>query len=468
MERLPDKIGPFEIRGLIGIGGMGVVYLAWDPRLNRSVALKTLRAEAGAEAEYDAHQLFMREARAVAAVSHPNIVQIFDIGEQDDGGVYFAMEYLSGKSLHHHLSERGRLPYKEALDVVRQAAMGLRAAAERGIIHRDVKPSNLVFADDGRVKVTDFGLAKQSMTDQSPAASTIFIGSATYLAPERATGQRADVRSDIYALGATLFELLTGRPPFEGNTAVAVIAKHLREAPPRLQQLVPDLPYPVGTFVQRTLAKAPEARPQDYDRFIDDIDELLTRPPRPATPSERSGTSLAVERSNSTGSRMLTVAVAVLVALGGLGVLRHLTREDEPATPALAAAEIAPAVEIPEERAPARPVTRPAPVERRPAPTPAPAPAPRKRAELVILENDHEITADGRLRVEGIVVNRGERRAGSARVRVALMVDGEEREVIEVPLVPAIVDPGGQASFEATLQSVANGGKLKFELEWLS
>jgi len=238
-QQTPGRIGPYEIHGTIGVGGMGVVYRGWDARLNRPVAVKTLKSDLARDQDH--RERFLREARAAAALSHPNVTQIYFIGE-DEGQPFFAMECLEGKSMETVLREEGKLAPDQAISLVRQAAAGLKAAAARGIIHRDIKPSNLVLTPDGVLKVTDFGLAKLALSDTGLTMSGVILGSPNYMAPEQASGGSSDIRSDIYSLGATLYEMVTGHPPFEGPTLVSIILKHAREPLRNPRQFSPDRP----------------------------------------------------------------------------------------------------------------------------------------------------------------------------------------------------------------------------------
>jgi len=270
-QGIPQRLGPYQVLETIGAGGMGVVYRGYDARLNRNVALKTLKPELSLDPEF--RERFLREARSAAALSHPNVTQIYFIGEEE-GQPFFAMEFLEGKSLETLVREQGKLPPGRAAEMIRQAASGLRAAAARGIIHRDIKPSNLALTSDGTLKVTDFGLAKLAVGDAGLTLAGEVLGSPSYMAPEQASGHPADLRSDIYSLGATLYELVTGRPPFEGPTPISVILKHAREPVRNPRQLTPGLPYPLVILIQKMLAKRPEDRPQTYDALLRELDRL--------------------------------------------------------------------------------------------------------------------------------------------------------------------------------------------------
>ena len=426
---------------------MGVVYLAWDPRLKRRVALKTLRPELVRDDQ--ARKRFLREARAVAAVSHPNVTQIYDIGE-DAGSIYFAMEYLDGKSLQEELKEGGPLEIRRVLSLARQTVKGLQAAAEQGIIHRDVKPSNLVLNGDGTLKVTDFGLAKHSVADSDLTSSTVFIGTADYLSPERASGEAVDMRSDIYSLGATLYELLTGRKPFEGATPLIVITKHLREVvrPPR--ELRPDLPYPVQFLLLHMMAKRRENRPQNYEVLLSLLERLDEIEPLQVAEAPEPPPSEQVPQARSWGMRVVGgVAVALLAVLFWSAMSRESASRPD--------------------AAPAPGVDAPPPLNAAQNTSPSSAPGTARKAELNVVRNGSELTEEGRLRVYGEVENIGPVPAVQGRVRVAL-VDrlGNEVSFIEVPLSPPTLAPGAMGSFEAVLPGEAEEGMIKLELSWVS
>ncbi|HKQ62384.1 MAG TPA: serine/threonine-protein kinase, partial [Candidatus Polarisedimenticolaceae bacterium] len=261
----PRSLGPYVLEREIGRGGMGLVYAATDPRLGRRVAIKTLLPELAVDPT--ARQRFLREARAAGAISHPHVTQIYDIGEHE-GRVYFAMEYLDGRSLHELLREDGPLAPERAVELLRQAAWGLKAAAERGIIHRDVKPSNLFLTRQGALKITDFGLAKETLASTGLTQQGELIGTPDYISPERANGAAQDVRSDIYSLGVTFYELLAGRLPFSAASPLTVVLHHLRSPVPPLREARPAVPPPLAALIQRMLAKAPAARPQSYDELL--------------------------------------------------------------------------------------------------------------------------------------------------------------------------------------------------------
>lgn len=238
-------------------GGMGSVWRGLDMTLHRPVAVKLLAVEGDA----DLTERFHLEARAAARLNHPNLVAVYDFGDHD-GRPYLVMELVEGRSLAEELAARGPLEPGWAADVALQTARGLAVAHQQAVVHRDIKPGNLMLATDGTVKIADFGIARL-IDEVSPAltATGRVMGSSAYLAPERALGSPAQPASDVYSLGCVLYEMLTGQPPFRGNTAAAVAHLHVRADPSPPELLRPDLPVSLTDLLPRTLAKTPEARP---------------------------------------------------------------------------------------------------------------------------------------------------------------------------------------------------------------
>jgi len=249
--------GRYALHELLGEGGAARVYRAQDTILERTVAIKLLREEYGSDPDFVAR--FYREARAIAALSHPNIVDIYDYGSHDN--TYFiAMQYIEGADLKTILQRKGQLTPEQAVAIVDGALRGLGAAHDRGIIHRDVKPQNLlVRAEDGLVKLTDFGIARALGGTQVTAAGLTF-GTAHYMAPEQASGGELSLATDLYAVGVVLFEALTGRLPFDGDSALQIGIQHLNTPPPLVTTFAPGVPRPLTQVVARALAKAPSAR----------------------------------------------------------------------------------------------------------------------------------------------------------------------------------------------------------------
>lgn len=248
--------GRYEIISELGGGGMARVYRGQDRLLNRSVTIKILREQYASDKEFLTR--FQREAQAVASLSHPNVVSIYDVG-QDDGLHYLIMEYVEGRSLKDLISERAPLPPLEAIDIALQICDALEHAHENGVIHRDIKPHNILITRNGRVKVTDFGIA-QAVSEVTMSQSGNMIGSVHYLAPEQARGGVVGATADIYSLGIVLYEMLTGVLPFQGETPVAVAIKHLQESPRPLRDLNPNVPPALERIVMRSLEKDPSRR----------------------------------------------------------------------------------------------------------------------------------------------------------------------------------------------------------------
>jgi serine/threonine-protein kinase len=254
----------YHVRSRIAHGGMATVYLATDIRLDREVALKVMHADLTRDGEFVGR--FIGEAKSVAKLSHPNIVGVYDQGA-DGQYLYLAMEYVPGRTLRALLRERGWLPPAEALAVMDPVLAGLAAAHKAGIVHRDVKPENVLITDDGRVKVVDFGLARASAAVSHTRAGLI-IGSVAYIAPEQVTGEPTDARTDVYAAGIMLFELLTGRQPFTGETPLAVAYAHVNSDVPPVSALAGGIPPSVDQLVGAATSRDPRLRPADASVFL--------------------------------------------------------------------------------------------------------------------------------------------------------------------------------------------------------
>ena len=278
--------GRYTIERPLGSGGMAEVFLAHDEVLDRDVALKILRSQYAGDEEF--YERFRREATSAAGLSHPNIVQVYDRGDAEDGTCYIAMEYVSGGTLKERLDERGPMEPQRALAVAGQVAEALGAAHERGVIHRDIKPQNILVTDMGHLKVTDFGIARAASAATISATNAVF-GTAGYLSPEQALGEPATPRSDLYSLGIVLYELLTGVVPYRADNPVAVCMKHVTEplTPPR--RVDPTIPEAVDALVVKMLAKDPADRPASASEVLNDIEGVRRGAPPPA-PTPRTGT----------------------------------------------------------------------------------------------------------------------------------------------------------------------------------
>ena len=254
-----QRIGErYDLRQTIGIGGMARVYLAHDRRLNRDVAAKILDPALASDPLFV--ERFRREAQAAAGLNHPNIVAIYDTGTTDDS-YFIVMEYVPGPNLKEAIRERGALPEAEALTISAQVAAALGAAHSRGLIHRDIKPHNVLLHPNGAAKVTDFGIARAAGASQLTSTQTV-MGTAHYLSPEQALHQPLDGRSDLYSLGIVLYEALTGQVPFNGDSLVAVAMKQVHEAPPPIRTIRPEIAPATEAVVMKALAKDPAQRYQ--------------------------------------------------------------------------------------------------------------------------------------------------------------------------------------------------------------
>jgi CheY-like chemotaxis protein/tRNA A-37 threonylcarbamoyl transferase component Bud32 len=263
----PDALGIYRVDEVLGEGGMAVVYSGYDPGLGRKVAIKVMMDKYAADVDLVVR--FLEEARAVARVSHSNVVSVYAAGS-DGGKHYFAMEFLPGPDLEEFVYRTGPLAPDDALAYVRQGAMGLSAAAEKGLIHCDVKPSNLVFGADGKVKVTDFGIAQKAGTEEVPTISEM-VGTPSFMSPEQVQELAIDHRADIYSLGTTLYYLLTGDPPYDGDDGVAVALRQVHDPVPQ----VPGAPRKLNKLLATMMAKSPDARFATYAELIAGIDRLL-------------------------------------------------------------------------------------------------------------------------------------------------------------------------------------------------
>lgn len=267
--------GRYELEELVGVGGMSSVYRARDRMLERTVALKILHDRYSNDDEYV--ERFRREARAAARLTHPGIVTVIDRGEQD-GRQYIVFEHVAGETLKQLSDREGPLPVRLALELALQIGRALSFAHAQGIVHRDVKPQNVLLNGDGRAKVADFGIARADDLEGATTTGTV-VGTSHYLAPEQAKGERASERSDVYALGAVLYELLSGDVPFPGDNFVMVAMRHVNDPLPSLIEKRPELPLRVVAAIERALEKDPVRRFPSMDAFMEELDECLDELP---------------------------------------------------------------------------------------------------------------------------------------------------------------------------------------------
>ncbi|OKY76426.1 MAG: hypothetical protein BM485_04100 [Desulfobulbaceae bacterium DB1] len=336
-------IGGFKLEKELGRGGMGVVYKAHELSLNRKVALKILSDRLCNDEEFI--ERFKREAKVVAALSHPNIVSIMSFGEE--GGLYyFAMEYVQGTDLGQILKERRQLPLSEAMGITSQIADALSEAADKGVVHRDLKPSNIMIDSVGRIKVTDYGIAYFQDADSHLTRTGLYMGTPEYSSPEQASGQKLDIRSDIYSLGAMLYKMLSGEVPVSGESPLAVVAKIMTEPVRPLAKVNPDLPKLIYQLVEKMMARDKNKRfqtPADVINAINYCIDKLRIEPSPArmvgapVASHRPPTVSAYRRRAKTIGAVAGVIAAILLSMWTVDAL--LNRKAKVETPVVAVEE---------------------------------------------------------------------------------------------------------------------------------
>src|SRR5919108_5995484 len=308
----------FRLDEKIGAGGMSTVYRAFDPTLERQVAIKLMHRDISTDP--DQLERFRREARAVARLNHPHVVTVIDAGE-DEGAPYIVFEYVEGETLKDRIRRHGRLPVTEAVAYAIEIARALGAAHERQIVHRDVKPQNVLIDEEGSAKVTDFGIAR-SLTEEGLTADGRVLGTTDYVSPEQALGHDVGPQSDLYSLGVVLFEMLTGDVPFHGENQVAVAMKHVREELPDVLMRRPEASSALASIVDRATAKDLDRRYQDDAELIADLEEVLAI--ETARSGQATGEATAVIRTLPSSARRrlplrMRHPVRLLVALALVG-----------------------------------------------------------------------------------------------------------------------------------------------------
>ena len=306
--------GRYKLEAKLGSGGMSTVYLARDTTLDRQVAVKVLHREMSEQA--DQLERFRQEARAVAKLSHPNVVAVIDAGE-DGGHPYIVFEYVEGETLKQRINRVGALDAQDALAYAIEVARGLTVAHNRKMVHRDIKPQNVLIDAEGRAKLTDFGISRQLEQDGMTATGRV-LGTTDYVAPEQAMGHPVDQRSDIYSLGVVLYEMLTGQVPFQADSQVGVAMKHVNEELPDVQQRRPELSAAAAMVVERATAKDPAERYQKVSELIDDLATALEVEAARAGTTTGEATSVLeavppTERKLSSGRRWSLLALLLLV-----------------------------------------------------------------------------------------------------------------------------------------------------------
>jgi serine/threonine-protein kinase len=325
----------YELKDLVGSGGMSSVYCAFDTLLERNVALKILHAQYGEDEEYV--ERFRREARSVAQLSHPNIVTVIDRGEED-GKQFIVFELIDGENVKELVERGGPLPVRRALELGLEVGRALAFAHGQGLVHRDVKPQNVLLNDDGRAKVTDFGIARTLDAVGQTETGTV-LGTSQYIAPEQARGERVDAQTDVYSFGVVLYELLAGEVPYGGDNFLTVAMKHVNDPVPSVADRRPDTPLRLASLIESCMAKLPADRPASMNAVVDELEACLAGleakdggeatmiirkpPPAPARPQR--------ERARRSGrAPLLSVLAGLLLLAAVAGGIYLATRGDDP------------------------------------------------------------------------------------------------------------------------------------------
>jgi serine/threonine-protein kinase len=334
---LSDSVlgGRYRVEARIGAGGMAEVFRGFDPVLNRTVAIKTLLPQFARDEAFVAR--FRREAQAAARLNHPNIVAAYDTGS-DDGTQFIVMEFVEGRTLAEFLATGRRPTPVQASEIAQKIAAALAAAHAQGVIHRDIKPGNVMVTREGTVKVMDFGIARMTTGVETAPQTSAVLGTATYLSPEQAQGSPVDARTDIYSLGAVLYEMVAGRPPFTGESPVAIAYKQVNETPPAPSQINADVPARLDAVIMKALSKNPANRYQTAEEFSSDLDRVVKGQEVEATPllagvgdatqviSRPQQTSVLppVEDEPKSGRKVwlgILIGILIVAVLGGGGYL---------------------------------------------------------------------------------------------------------------------------------------------------
>jgi tRNA A-37 threonylcarbamoyl transferase component Bud32 len=469
LDTIPQTLGRYRIETVIGQGAMGVVYRAVDPVIDRRVALKVVRLPFAATAEERtlAEQRFLREASLAGNLSHPNTVVVHDFGWDETYDVPFiALEYIEGRTLTDVIANGPRPDWRDALRITARLAEALAHAHAQGVVHRDVKPANVMLLPSGEPKILDFGIARTSSAALTGASDT--WGTPAYMSPEQVTGALVDARSDLFSLGALCFELLTGQPAWQGANVPQIVARIAFQEPPRATRLSPELPGDVEVLLSRALARDPQRRYQDARAFAEDVLDVAAGRPLRARPglgnppvsgddtarqAVTAGTAPASPRGRSLRRGLLVAAAALIAVAAVQPSLRSGAALPTGETPVAAAAE---AVARPSFTFPAPPATIvwtataapapprpavaraavPAAVEPEPSRSPAaPAPLPPLAPARVAIAIEHGL-AEGRLRVWVDDAQTVDTALAGKRTKRLLLFSrraGAATEVIDVP-----------------------------------
>jgi serine/threonine protein kinase len=333
--------GRFRLEEQVGSGGMSSVYRAFDPTLERHVAIKLMHRDISNDA--DQLERFRREARAVAQLNHPHVVTVIDAGE-DDGAPFIVFEYVEGETLKDRIRRLGRLPVAEAVAYAVEIGRALECAHEHMLVHRDVKPQNVLIDPDGRAKVTDFGIAR-SLEAQGLTATGRVLGTTDYVSPEQALGREVTAQSDIYSLGIVLYEMLTGEAPFQADTQVAVAMKHVRDPLPDVQRRRPEISAALAAVVERSTAKETKNRYATVSEMVHDLEEVLAIEAARTGHATGEATTVLQSLSDDTADfapqrlrhprRTLFISAAVLAILAATIAIYATRTEKGPGRPAI-------------------------------------------------------------------------------------------------------------------------------------
>jgi eukaryotic-like serine/threonine-protein kinase len=316
--------GRYELEELVGTGGMSSVYRAHDRLLDRKVALKVLHEQYTEDPDYV--ERFRHEARSVASLSHPNIVTVIDRGDHD-GRQFIVFEYVHGENLKRLIQRRGPAPVATALELTIQIAHGLSFAHQQGLVHRDVKPQNVLLNGDGQAKVTDFGIARSLDVQHGMTQTGTVLGTSDYIAPEQAQGQRVDEHTDIYSLGVVLYELLTSEVPYPGENFVAVAMRHINEPPPSIRDKRPDVSPRLEAAVQRAMAKRQEDRFDTMSDFCHELEANLHEAQGTVVMAPPPTARRVRARRGGPNPWPIVLALLVLIAIGGVIAYLAITRD---------------------------------------------------------------------------------------------------------------------------------------------
>ncbi len=319
---IPEKIGRYIIKSELGRGGMATVYRAFDPSFDREVAIKVLPREMLHDPQFRSR--FEREIKLIAALEHPSIVPVYDVGEED-GQPYFVMRYMPGGSLA-DLIQQGKFSIQDTARIVGKIAQGLAYAHRKGIIHRDLKPDNILFDDNGEPFISDFGVAKLAEAASSLTGSGV-IGTPAYMSPEQAQGGEIDGRSDVYGLGVMIYQMLTGQQPYNADTPMGVVVKHITDPIPEILKVMPDLPPELDTIIKTAMAKDKSARYSNVIELAKALNRLAFGEEGNLTFSTASGIKTRIAKQAQQTPRLkiglVTIGAVLVISVAGLFLLRN-------------------------------------------------------------------------------------------------------------------------------------------------